>query len=72
MGATRARPIRELLVDSTVLAVGGGVLGFFLALLGLRQRGIIRCYEGNAPACFDCHLEASDQWVLEEMEAPLP
>jgi hypothetical protein len=21
---------------------------------------------------FDCHLEASDQWVLEEMEAPLP
>ena len=37
MGATRARLIRELLVDSTVLAVGGGVLGFSLALLGLRQ-----------------------------------
>lgn len=37
MGATRARLIRELLLDSTLLATGGGMLGFFFAWLGLRQ-----------------------------------
>jgi predicted permease len=37
MGATRARLIRDLLLDSTLLAAGGGTLGFFLAWLGLRQ-----------------------------------
>jgi predicted permease len=37
MGATRGRLIRELLLDSTLLAAGGGTLGFLLAWLGLRQ-----------------------------------
>jgi predicted permease len=37
MGATRARLIGELLLDSTLLAAGGGMLGFFFAWLGLRQ-----------------------------------
>jgi predicted permease len=37
MGATRARLIRELLLDSTLLAAGSGMLGFFFAWLGLRQ-----------------------------------
>jgi len=37
MGATRARLIRELLIDSTLLAAGGGLIGFLLAFLGLRQ-----------------------------------
>jgi macrolide transport system ATP-binding/permease protein len=37
MGATRGRLIRELLVDSTLLAAGGGLFGFSLAWLGLRQ-----------------------------------
>jgi macrolide transport system ATP-binding/permease protein len=37
MGATRVRLIRELLLDSTLLAAGGGILGFLLAWLGLRQ-----------------------------------
>jgi predicted permease len=37
MGATRGRLIRELLVDSTLLAVGGGLFGFSLAWFGLRQ-----------------------------------
>jgi macrolide transport system ATP-binding/permease protein len=37
MGATRARVIRELLLDSSLLAAGGGMLGFFLAWVGLRQ-----------------------------------
>jgi predicted permease len=37
MGATRLRLIRELLLDSSLLAAGGGMLGFFLAWAGLRQ-----------------------------------
>jgi predicted permease len=37
MGATRGRLIRDLLLDSTLLAAGGGTLGFLLAWLGLRQ-----------------------------------
>ena len=37
VGATRARLIRELLRDSTIIAAGGGVLGFLMAYLGLRQ-----------------------------------
>jgi predicted permease len=37
MGATRARLIRELLLDSTLLAAGSGMLGLFFAWLGLRQ-----------------------------------
>ena len=37
LGATRGRLIREVLVDSTIIATAGGVLGFFLAFLGLRQ-----------------------------------
>src|SRR5271169_5390032 len=35
MGATRVRLIRDLLVDSTLLAAGGGLIGFLLASLGL-------------------------------------
>ena len=37
LGATREQLIREVLVDSTLIAGAGGVLGFFLAFLGLRQ-----------------------------------
>ena len=37
MGATRVRLIRELLVDSTLIAAGGGLFGFLLAWLVLRQ-----------------------------------
>src|SRR5580704_6098228 len=37
MGATRIRLNRELLIDSTLLAAGGGMLGFLLGWLGLRQ-----------------------------------
>ena len=37
MGATRGRLMRQVLLDSTVIAVGGGVLGFLLASFGLRQ-----------------------------------
>jgi predicted permease len=37
LGATRKQLIRETLVDSTLIAGGGGSLGFFLAFLALRQ-----------------------------------
>lgn len=37
IGATRGHLIRELLIDSTLLAAGGGLFGFLLAWLGLRQ-----------------------------------
>ena len=37
LGATREQLIREVLVDSTLIAGAGGALGFFLASLGLRQ-----------------------------------
>src|SRR5215469_3947125 len=37
LGATRAHLIREVLADSTLIAGAGGVLGFLLAFLGLRQ-----------------------------------
>jgi len=37
MGATRARLVCELTLDSTLIALGGGAIGFSLAFLGLRQ-----------------------------------
>jgi macrolide transport system ATP-binding/permease protein len=37
MGATRGRLTREVILDSTVIAAGGGALGFFLAYLGMAQ-----------------------------------
>jgi predicted permease len=44
MGATRGRLIREVLFDSSLIAVGGGVLGFVLAFFGLRQLMQFRPY----------------------------
>lgn len=37
LGATRGRLIREVMLDSTVIAAGGGVLGFILAYFGMTQ-----------------------------------
>nr|HEV7955161.1 ABC transporter permease [Candidatus Acidoferrales bacterium] len=37
LGATRARLIRQLLLDSTIISVAGGVLGFALASYGLHR-----------------------------------
>jgi len=37
MGATRGQLVRQVLFDSTLIAGGGGVLGFLLASLGLKQ-----------------------------------
>ncbi len=37
LGATRARLIRQLLLDSTIISLGGGLLGFALATYGLHR-----------------------------------
>jgi predicted permease len=37
LGATRARLIRQLLLDSTIISVVGGILGFALASYGLHR-----------------------------------
>jgi putative ABC transport system permease protein len=37
LGATRARLIRQLLVDSSIISVAGGLLGFALASYGLHR-----------------------------------
>jgi macrolide transport system ATP-binding/permease protein len=37
LGATRRRLMQQVLLDSTLIAVGGGALGFLLASFGLRQ-----------------------------------
>jgi predicted permease len=37
MGATRARLIRDILLDSTLIAAGGGTIGFLLAWIGFGQ-----------------------------------
>lgn len=37
LGATRGRLMREVMLDSTVIAAGGGVLGFVLAYFGMTQ-----------------------------------
>jgi predicted permease len=37
LGATRARLIRQLLLDSTIVSAAGGILGFALASYGLRR-----------------------------------
>lgn len=34
MGATRMRLIGEVMLDSVLIAAGGGAIGFLLALLG--------------------------------------
>ena len=37
MGATRSRLMREVLLDSTLIAMGGGIIGVLLASFGLRE-----------------------------------
>jgi putative ABC transport system permease protein len=47
MGATRGRIIRQLLVESVLLAFTGGVLGLILGYLGVR--GLLALSPGNIP-----------------------
>jgi len=47
MGAGRGRIVRQLLTESVVLSVTGGVLGLFLGFAGIR--GILSLNPGNIP-----------------------
>ena len=47
MGAGRGRLVRQLLTESVVLSVTGGVLGLFLGFAGIR--GILSVNPGNIP-----------------------
>jgi len=47
MGATRGRIIRQLLVESTLLAVTGGILGSILGFIGVRA--LLALSPGNIP-----------------------
>jgi putative ABC transport system permease protein len=47
MGATRGRIIRQLLVESTLLAVTGGILGSILGYIGVRA--LLALSPGNIP-----------------------
>jgi predicted permease len=41
LGATRWRIVRQLLVESLVVAAGGGIVGYALSLLGVRLFGVL-------------------------------
>jgi predicted permease len=58
MGATRVLLVREALLDSTLIAAGGGLFGFLLAWLGLRQLMQFKPYIpgiGLVPLTIDFH-----------------
>jgi putative ABC transport system permease protein len=47
LGATRSRIIRQMLVESTLLSLTGGVLGLALGFIGMR--GLLALNPGNIP-----------------------
>jgi putative ABC transport system permease protein len=47
LGADRRRLVRQMLTESTILAVAGGVLGIWLAWMGVEW--LVRLGEGNIP-----------------------
>lgn len=55
LGATRWRIARQLLLESTVLAVAGGALGFFLAHLGVR--GLLALTPADVPRAGEIALD---------------
>jgi len=58
MGATRVLLVREALLDSTLIAAGGGLFGFLLAWLGLKQLMQFKPYIpgiGLLPLTIDFH-----------------
>jgi ABC-type antimicrobial peptide transport system permease subunit len=56
IGAGRERLIRQLLTESAVLAIGGGVLGLLVAMGGLGLLLKVLSY-GQSPIVFDLSLD---------------
>jgi len=61
LGASRARLVQQLLTESVLLAVIGGVLGMGLAHFGLRW--LMAAAPANLPRMDEVHLDARVLWV---------
>jgi putative ABC transport system permease protein len=59
MGASRGRIIRQMLTESVLLSLGGGILGLLLAWASLGP--LLKISAGTVPQVFTVGL---DQWVL--------
>jgi putative ABC transport system permease protein len=56
LGASRVRIIRQLLIESLLLALGGGLLGFFSSIAFVRVG--IRLVPGDVPRLFNVSIDA--------------
>jgi putative ABC transport system permease protein len=59
IGASRGRVIRQLLTESTLLAVAGGGLGLLVAVWG--TQAVLKLLPGGLPRMENIHM---DSWVL--------
>ncbi len=57
LGATRERLVRQLLTESVILALGGGILGLALAWVGLRT--LVALKGGNLPRADEIGIDGS-------------
>jgi putative ABC transport system permease protein len=57
LGADRSRLLRQLLTESVMLALGGGLLGVGLAWIGVRM--LVRAAPANIPRLHETHLDAT-------------
>jgi predicted permease len=55
LGAGRSRLVRQCLTESTLLAVCGGALGIFLAVIGIRP--FVTFWPGTLPRAEEIHLD---------------
>ena len=59
MGASRSRIVRQLLTESVLISLAGGVLGLLMAAAALGP--LLKLSAGSVPQVFSVHL---DRWVL--------
>ena len=62
LGASRARLARQLLTESALLAILGGVLGIGLAYFGLRW--LVAVAPANLPRIDEVHVDARVLWFM--------